>query len=75
MSVAISEDRACSWCAVREIVKGDGEYSYPSLMIDVGGAIHISYTESRYSIRHAVFDKEWIFEGGLSEPLLTETVE
>ncbi len=75
LSVAISKDRACSWCAVREIVKGDGEYSYPSLMIDMGGAIHVSYTESRYRIRHTVFDKEWILEGGLSEPLLTETVE
>ena len=57
---------------MRDIIHGDGEYSYPSAIIDDKGRIHISYTENRYIIKHAAFDNEWLLEKELSELMLTE---
>jgi predicted neuraminidase len=72
LTVALSKDNTQSWFARRDIVHGDGEYSYPSAIIDDKGRIHVSYTENRYIIKHAVFAKEWVLEKTLSEPIPTE---
>lgn len=72
LTVALSKDNTQSWFAMRDIVHGDGEYSYPSAILDDKGRIHVSYTENRYIIKHAAFDKEWLLEKELSEPMPTE---
>jgi predicted neuraminidase len=72
LTVALSKDNTQSWFARRDIVHGDGEYSYPSAILDDQGWIHVSYTENRYIIKHAVFNKEWLLEKQLSEPISTE---
>ena len=72
LNVALSKDNAESWCAVGEIVSGSGEYSYPSLLIDDNQDVHITYTESRYKICHAVLDAECLSDNTLDQPIKTD---
>jgi predicted neuraminidase len=72
LAVALSDDNAHSWIALRKIVSGDGEYSYPSLFITDERDIHITYTENRYKICHAVLDRDWMLEKRLKVPIVTD---
>lgn len=72
LAIAISNDNLQTWFAMRDVIQGDGEYSYPSLLVDDDDKIHVSYTENRYVIQHAVFDREWVEEGRLSVPFASE---
>jgi predicted neuraminidase len=69
LSVALSRDSGSSWAFIRDIDSGEGEYSYPCLLQDHSGRIHLSYTENRFRIKHAVFDLDWLCEHPLEEPL------
>lgn len=72
LAVALSADNARSWIALREIVSGDGEYSYPSLFITDEEKIHITYTESRYKICHTILDRDWLMAKSLNTPILMD---
>jgi predicted neuraminidase len=72
LSVALSRDSGSSWAFIRDIDCGEGEYSYPCLLQDNSGQIHLSYTENRFRIKHAVFDLDWLCEHPLEEPLRSE---
>jgi alpha-L-fucosidase len=72
LRAAFSRDGGISWYTSRCIVEGEGEYSYPSLCCSEDGVYHLTFTESRYMIRHAVFDADWVEEGRLLEPVRTE---
>jgi predicted neuraminidase len=72
LTVALSNDNTKSWVALREIVRGPGEYSYPSLFITDDQEIHLTYTENRYKICHAVFDKAWLLAKRLDNPIMTD---
>ncbi|MCW5852646.1 MAG: exo-alpha-sialidase [Anaerolineae bacterium] len=43
------------------------EYSYPTLLQTRDGLIHLSYTDRRTAIQHAIFDETWLREGTLWE--------
>ncbi|UCF99452.1 MAG: exo-alpha-sialidase [Spirochaetaceae bacterium] len=72
LSVALSRDCGASWVFAGEVDSGDGEYSYPCLLQDRSGRIHLSYTENRYRIKHTVFDLDWLSKYPLEEPLSGE---
>jgi predicted neuraminidase len=72
LAVALSRDAGRSWSCLAQIEAGPGEYSYPSLLVDSRGSIHVSYTDNRYRIKHVQFDSSWLEEHRLSAPLPTE---
>jgi predicted neuraminidase len=51
------------WSRQRVIEDSDGEFSYPTLMQDGAGAIHLVYTYRRTHIQHASFDEAWLLDG------------
>lgn len=59
----ISKDFGKTWQLVRNLEKGDGEYSYPFLLVDAHGRIHLSYTWRRETIRYMVFSQAWLMAG------------
>ncbi len=59
----ISKDLGKTWNLARVIESGaGGEFSYPFLMIEPNGRIHLSYTWNRKTIRHAAFSEAWLVE-------------
>ena len=72
LSVALSRDAGRSWACLAEVEAGAGEYSYPCLLADRSGRIHLCYTENRYRIKHFQFEADWLTEHRLEEPLATE---
>ena len=67
LSLAISEDFGDTWRIVRRL-EGDSsspgapvpEYSYPWIMQDGAGDIHVLYTWGRSRIKHAHFNTAWL---------------
>jgi predicted neuraminidase len=60
LSLAVSSDAGRTWDVVRDVETGPGEYSYPSLCQAADGAIHLTYTYRRESIKHLAFTEEYI---------------
>ncbi len=50
---AVSADGE-SWTTVAVLDEGPGEYSYPAVIQDRGGLVHVTYTWRRERIRHVV---------------------
>jgi len=63
LSVAYSPDENERWTFIRDLEVGEGEFSYPCLLVTSDGSIHCVYTYRRKTIRHAVFDKAWLLGG------------
>jgi predicted neuraminidase len=72
LSVALSRDDARTWSCLARVDGGAGEYSYPSLLADGEGRIHLTYTENRYRIKHFQFELPWLETQPLEEPRATE---
>jgi predicted neuraminidase len=62
LSLGISTDEGASWDAFRAIEDHEsGSYSYPSMIQDRCGVIHVTYSfEDRQTIAHFVLDEDWI---------------
>lgn len=60
LTVALSKDGGKSWPWMRDLENGEGRFSYPSLMQDSNGIIHVTYTYKRDTIKHAAFNENWI---------------
>jgi predicted neuraminidase len=67
LSLAISEDFGDTWRIVRRLEGEPGspgapvpEYSYPWIMQDRAGDIHVLYTWGRSRIKHAHFNTAWL---------------
>jgi len=43
-----------SWHNVLTLESEPGEYSYPAVVADDGGQVHLAYTRLRREIRHVV---------------------
>ncbi len=71
LSIALSEDSGGTWPYLREIISGEGEFSYPSMVLDSNNAINITFTENRYIINQVSVTTEWIKEAPLTVPLQT----
>jgi predicted neuraminidase len=68
LSLAISTDFGDTWRVARRL-EGDpgspaGEYSYPWVMQDRAGDVHVLYTWRRSHIKHVVFNRAWLEGGG-----------
>jgi predicted neuraminidase len=71
LSLALSGDFGDSWRVVRQL-EGESlpthapvpEYSYPWIMQDRSGDVHVLYTWGRSRIKHAVFNRAWLEGGG-----------
>ena len=60
-----SYDRGESWSAIKTIEESNDpniEFSYPALIQDSRGTIHLVYSYLRKSIRHATFTMRWLNE-------------
>jgi predicted neuraminidase len=71
LSLALSADFGNSWRVVRRVEGGSlaprapvPEYSYPWMMQDRSGDVHLLYTWGRSRIKHAVFNRAWLESGG-----------
>ncbi|HKW38388.1 MAG TPA: sialidase family protein [Burkholderiales bacterium] len=71
LSLAVSGDFGASWRVARSLEGASlppphapvPEYSYPWIMQDRAGDVHVLYTWGRTRIKHAVFNRAWL-EGG-----------
>ena len=70
LDLALSADFGASWRMARSLESGSqpqrapvAEYSYPWVMQDRAGNVHVLYTWGRSRIKHAVFNRAWL-EGG-----------
>jgi len=55
LGVAVSRDGR-TWTQIAILEDAPGEYSYPAVIQGADGAIHVSYTWQRRSIKHVVLD-------------------
>ena len=70
LDLALSTDFGASWRVARQL-EGESlpprapvaEYSYPWVMQDRAGNVHVLYTWGRSRIKHVVFNRAWL-EGG-----------
>lgn len=54
LSLAISKDEGKTWNICFDLEKGNGEYSYPTILQDSYKLIHIIYTYNRTRIKHVL---------------------
>ncbi|MDR7520101.1 MAG: sialidase family protein [Armatimonadota bacterium] len=54
LCLAESEDAGASWRTILTLEAGPGEYSYPAIVSDTRGIVHVAYTVLRRGIRHVV---------------------
>ncbi len=67
LSLAVATTRDTAWRVVRSIEHEDAgpdsqafEFSYPSLLQDDNGIIHLVYTWNQTRIKHVLFNRAWI---------------
>ncbi len=61
LQLALSIDGGETWQRVERIEEGKGaEFSYPYMIRDSHGRIHLVYTWHRMRIKHVVFNEAWI---------------
>lgn len=52
LRLSYSDDRGETWEPLATIAKGDVEFSYPCMLKDDSGDLHITFTDNRYAIRY-----------------------
>ena len=75
MTLAISSDGGLTWPVRRDLDVGDGycltnnsrdgsnrEFSYPSIVEDAEGRLHIAYTYFRQAIKYVQLDSDWVVD-------------
>ena len=55
-----STDDGITWQDLRTLEADWGEFSYPSIIQASDGRIHLTYTYRRFSIKHTVFNENWL---------------
>ena len=67
LSLLRSTDQGETWTLVRVVEESPDdrdEFSYPTLLQDRRGSVHLVYTWKRQGIRHAVFSQAWLNNPG-----------
>ena len=62
LTVALSTDDGETWPVKKNLETEPVEFSYPAVIQDRGGRIHVLYTWKRTHMKHVVFDENWIGE-------------
>lgn len=62
LALALSGDDGETWSPPRLVEDGEGEdeFSYPSLLQQANGTIHLAYTWQRRQIKHMSFAPDWL---------------
>jgi predicted neuraminidase len=60
LSIARSTDEGRSWERPLFLESNPGEYSYPCVIESRDGAVHVTYTYRRYSIKHVQVNEDWL---------------
>lgn len=63
LSLALSKNGGKSFCHIKSLENAEGSYAYPEIIQTSDGKIHVVYSYRRESIKHVVFNKEWLFSG------------
>jgi len=66
LALAISDDNGAHWQLARlleQSASSADEFSYPALLEDMQGNIHLTYTYKRQSIKHIMFNESWLRGG------------
>ncbi len=66
LTLALSEDDGKTWAYKRDLITEPGEFSYPAIIEDTQGLLHVTYTHKRTWIGHFCLSPEWIKEKGPS---------
>jgi predicted neuraminidase len=66
LSLAWSDDYGETWRIKVDIETEEAEFSYPAIIQDRAGLIHVAYTWRRKAIAHCVLDEDWILKNGVS---------
>lgn len=56
LNVAVSDDEGRTWTPMLVLEHQAGEFSYPAVISDTAGLVHITYTWNRQTIRHVILD-------------------
>lgn len=56
LCLAESTDGGRTWHNILTLEEGPGEYSYPAIVSDEAGRVHVAYTALRREIRHVVLE-------------------
>jgi len=60
LTLALSRDEGETWYVKRNIETEDGEFSYPAIIQDRAGSLHLTYTYRRTHIKHVKVEPSWI---------------
>ena len=63
LALATSDDNGAHWQLTRLLEQSPSssdEFSYPALLEDTQGRIHLTYTYKRQSIKHVMFTEAWL---------------
>ncbi len=67
LTVALSVDEGKTWPYKKNLVEGDGEFSYPCCTQSSDNLIHILYTYKRDSIHEITISEQWITSDCLAQ--------
>ncbi|MDR7532064.1 MAG: sialidase family protein [Armatimonadota bacterium] len=56
LCLAESVNGGATWTPLLVLEEGPGEYSYPAVVVDGAGRVHVAYTALRREIRHVVLE-------------------
>jgi len=60
LTLALSKDDGETWYAKRDVETEEGEFSYPAIIQDRQGSLHMAYTYRRTHMKHAKVEPAWI---------------
>lgn len=60
LTLAMSEDEGKTWPHKRDLITERGEFSYPAIIQDSKGMLHVTYTHNRDGIGHFCLSPEWV---------------
>ena len=62
LSVWFSTDDTETWTIFRDVENGEKHASYPTMIQDRQGLIHMTYSRPNGGIKHATFNEAWVWE-------------
>jgi predicted neuraminidase len=60
LAIALSEDNGVTWPYRRLLETEAGEFSYPAIIQDANGFLHVTYSCWRNHIQHVTLEPDWI---------------